>query len=61
MRSLAVDGDPDCRDLMATILKEYQAEVLIVASAKEALAQFHTFKPDILISDLGMPQLALFY
>ncbi|MEM1292603.1 MAG: PAS domain-containing protein [Cyanobacteria bacterium P01_H01_bin.162] len=57
VRILAVDDDPDCRDLIATILKEYQAEVLTVASAQEALAQFHTFKPDILISDLGMPQL----
>ena len=57
VRILAVDDDPDCRDLMATILKEYQAEVLIVAAAEDALAQFHTFKPDILISDLGMPQL----
>ena len=61
MRILAVDDDPGCRDLTATILKEYQAEVLIVGSAQEALAQFHTFKPDIFISDLGMPQLALFY
>ncbi|MEL6402621.1 MAG: hypothetical protein AAFR26_26620 [Cyanobacteria bacterium J06626_4] len=39
MRILAVDEDPGCRDLTATILKEYQAEVLIVGSAQEALAQ----------------------
>jgi PAS domain S-box-containing protein len=55
IRVLAADDDPDCRALIATMLQEYDAEVLTVASAQEALAEVLKFQPDILISDLGMP------
>ncbi|RZM82203.1 PAS domain-containing protein [Leptolyngbya iicbica] len=57
VRILAVDDDADCRDLLVNLLSAYGAEVLVTASAHEALAHLHQFEPDVLISDLGMPQL----
>ena len=57
IRILAVDDDADCRDLIVSMLSVYGAEVLAASSAREAIKQFIEFKPDLLISDLGMPQL----
>jgi PAS domain S-box-containing protein len=54
---LAVDDDADCRELIDSVLSVYGAEVLTAGSAQEALKHFHKFEPDVLISDLGMPQL----
>jgi PAS domain S-box-containing protein len=55
LRVLAVDDEPDARDLLATLLHQYGAEAVTVASAPEALAQIATFCPDVLVSDIGMP------
>jgi PAS domain S-box-containing protein len=57
MRILAVDDDADCRDLITSMLSAYGAEVLAADSARQALEHLIAFKPDLLISDLGMPQL----
>ncbi|WP_066374854.1 MULTISPECIES: CHASE3 domain-containing protein [unclassified Anabaena] len=56
-RILVVDDDPDTRELLEVILAQYQAEVLAVASGKEAVEQIPSFKPNILVSDIGMPQM----
>ncbi|HEY9622559.1 MAG TPA: PAS domain S-box protein [Crinalium sp.] len=56
IRILAVDDDPDSRDLLTALLTQYEAEVLIVTSAAEALANLSTFQPDVLVSDIGMPE-----
>jgi PAS domain S-box-containing protein len=58
IRILAVDDEPDARDLLAMLLTLYGAEaILIVASATEVLTNFESFQPDILISDIGMPEM----
>ncbi|HEY9826226.1 MAG TPA: response regulator, partial [Stenomitos sp.] len=57
LRVLVVDDDPDMRDLTCTILEQAKAEAKAVASALEALAQFPHFQPDLLISDIGMPEM----
>lgn len=54
---LAVDDDADSRDLLHTLLSEYGATVVTAASAKAALVQFIQQPPDVLISDIGMPQM----
>lgn len=54
LQVLVVDDEADARELIATILEEYGAEVMAVASAKEALSVFE-LQPDILLSDIGMP------
>ncbi|MBE9051945.1 PAS domain S-box protein [Nostocales cyanobacterium LEGE 11386] len=53
---LVVDDEPDIRDLVTFILQEYNVNVTAVASAPEALQFLSQSLPDILISDIGMPQ-----
>jgi CheY-like chemotaxis protein len=53
---LVVDDDRDARELIARILADCQARVATAANAREALALFKAHPPDLLISDLGMPE-----
>ncbi|HEY9660319.1 MAG TPA: hybrid sensor histidine kinase/response regulator, partial [Allocoleopsis sp.] len=53
IRVMSVDDDPDARDLLAALLQQYRAEVLVVASAAEVLTNLASFQPDVLISDIG--------
>ena len=52
---LAVDDEPDARDLVATLLSSQGAEVLVAASVDSALQLLETNTPDVLVSDIGMP------
>jgi CheY-like chemotaxis protein len=45
----------DARELLTTLLIECGAEVQAVATAREGLARLGEWKPDVLISDIGMP------
>jgi PAS domain S-box-containing protein len=56
IRILIVDDEPDARELLTVILTQYGADVLTVASAAEVLANLETFQPDVLVSDIGMPE-----
>ncbi|MBD1858671.1 MULTISPECIES: PAS domain-containing protein [Leptolyngbya] len=56
VRVLAVDDELDARELLAMVLTMYGAEVLTVTSAAEALIALESFQPDILVSDIGMPE-----
>jgi len=56
VRILLVEDEQDSRDLIAQILQSAGAEVRSVASAREALEEMPGFRPDILISDIGMPE-----
>ncbi|MBG1262392.1 PAS domain-containing protein [Nostoc commune] len=56
IRVLTVDDDPDARELLTVLLAEYGASVLTVASASEVLANLESFQPDVLVSDIGMPE-----
>ena len=56
VRVLVVDDETDIRDFLEFALNESGAIVETAASAREALAIFNQFKPDILISDIGMPE-----
>jgi PAS domain S-box-containing protein len=55
IRILAVDDDPDARELLTVLLTQYGADVLTVASASEVLDNLTSFQPDVLVSDIGMP------
>ena len=55
VRLLVVDDDADARELLSIILEEAGAEVSTAASADEALAAFERQRPDVLVSDIGMP------
>jgi len=52
---LLVEDDDDSRKLLGTMLKRYGARVTSTKSAAEALAVFEGELPDVLISDIGMP------
>jgi CheY-like chemotaxis protein len=57
MRVLVVDDEPDSRELVAAILATVGAEVSSVGSATEALDQMEQQRFDLLISDIGMPDM----
>jgi PAS domain S-box-containing protein len=57
VNALIVDDEADMRNLMQFILEEQGAKVRVAASANEALQYFAESKPDILISDIGMPEM----
>ncbi len=56
VRVLVVDDQIDSREFITTVLQQYQAEVQAVASVSEALQVIREWKPDVLVSDIGMPQ-----
>ncbi|PHM07981.1 chemotaxis protein CheB [Nostoc sp. 'Peltigera malacea cyanobiont' DB3992] len=55
---LAVDDQADSRDLIKSILENFRAEVVIVTSAREAIAALTESpgKYDVLLADIGMPE-----
>jgi PAS domain S-box-containing protein len=55
LQVLVVDDEPDSRELVKRVLEECEAVVVTADSAAAALAQIQRQKPDVLISDIGMP------
>ncbi|MBD1893619.1 response regulator [Coleofasciculus sp. FACHB-129] len=55
LQILVVDDEADARELLKSILEQYGAEAIPAASAEEAIATIQQSKPDLLISDIGMP------
>ncbi len=55
LRILVVDDDRDARELLVMLLGRCQAEVSVAASVGEALEAIEQARPDILVSDIGMP------
>ena len=55
MRILVVDDAPDALEIVATILRRERADVTTASSAAEARRLLPEFKPDLLISDIAMP------
>ena len=53
---LAVDDEPDARQLLMTLFKRCGAEVAACGTAAETLQLLKTFEPDILVSDIGLPE-----
>ncbi|OUL35109.1 hybrid sensor histidine kinase/response regulator [Nostoc sp. T09] len=57
MQILVVDDDADSRDFIAFVLEQDGAEVIAVSSALEALQTIEQKKPDVLVSDISMPDM----
>ncbi|WP_416676796.1 hybrid sensor histidine kinase/response regulator [Egbenema bharatensis] len=57
LQILIVDDEADMRELLCFILEEQGATVRVAASAAEALQRIPQFLPDVLISDIGMPEM----
>ena len=52
---LVVDDQPDARELILRVLEDCSARVLTAGSAEEALPLVESGRPDVLITDIGMP------
>lgn len=57
LRVLVVDDEADMSELAAFILSEHGAQVTVAASAAEALTILTQFLPDVLLCDIGMPEM----
>lgn len=57
LRILVVDDEPDSRDFVAFVLQESGAEVISLSSAAEALESIAQTAPDLIVSDIGMPDM----
>jgi PAS domain S-box-containing protein len=57
IHALVVDDEADSRTLVVHVLEAAGAIVVSASSAAEALTTFAHFKPDILVSDIGMPEM----
>jgi CheY-like chemotaxis protein len=55
MKILLVDDEPDGREVIRQSLTRLGAEVEVAASAAEAIDLLSTVQPDLLISDITMP------
>jgi CheY-like chemotaxis protein len=55
VRVLIVDDEPDARDYIAAVLIRAGAMVETARSAAEGFDAFKRFGPDVLVSDIGMP------
>jgi len=53
---LVVDDEADMRDYVVTLLEQFGAQVISATSAAQALNVLQSTQPDILVSDIGMPQ-----
>ncbi len=52
---LVVDDEADARNLIKRVLEDCGAEVITAGTASEALLAVESGKPDVLVSDIGMP------
>ncbi|HEY9618421.1 MAG TPA: PAS domain S-box protein [Microcoleaceae cyanobacterium] len=55
LRVLIVDDEADARELLSTILEQSGVQVIAAASAQEALHWLSQSQADVLVSDIGMP------
>ena len=55
VKVLVVDDEADTLDMLRFMLMEFGAEVEAVSSAREALLQIDPFEPDVVVTDIGMP------
>jgi PAS domain S-box-containing protein len=54
---LVVDDEADVRDVLRVVLEEHGARVMSAGSVDEALACYEARRPDLVLSDIGMPGL----
>lgn len=57
VKVLAVDDNPDAREILDVMLSIHGAEVKTAVSGADLLADFDDFDPDVLLCDIGMPDM----
>ena len=56
LRVLVVDDEAEARQIISTVIIRTGAEVKTCNSASEALAELADWKPDVILSDIAMPE-----
>jgi PAS domain S-box-containing protein len=56
VKVLVVDDEPDGRSLIERLLRDCEATVTTASSAREAMERLMRERPDVLLSDIGMPK-----
>ncbi len=56
IRVLVVDDEKDARDVIIAILEQRGARTFEASSVEEALAMIERERPDVLVSDIGLPE-----
>ncbi len=56
-RVLIVDDEPEIRQFLRASLKTHHHEVMEAENGERALAEIHTYQPDLIILDLGLPDM----
>jgi signal transduction histidine kinase len=56
VKCLVVEDDDDTRELVATVLRQQGAVVTTAASTEEALHEVDRDRPDVVVSDIGLPR-----
>jgi PAS domain S-box-containing protein len=57
LKIIVVDDEPDSRNFITFVLKQAGAEVIALSSAIDVLESIPKNQPDLLISDIGMPEM----
>ncbi|MGE5837145.1 MAG: PAS domain S-box protein [Acidobacteriota bacterium] len=52
---LVIEDDQDTRDLIRRLLESHRAHVVVAATAPEALEVLQRDRPDMIVSDIGLP------
>jgi CheY-like chemotaxis protein len=55
LRVLIVDDEPDALEFLRFVLQRSRAEVAAASSTDEALRELESFRPHVIVSDIGMP------
>ena len=55
LKVLLVDDEPEAREIISTVMERTGAQVTACTSASEALAKLSEWKPDVILSDIAMP------
>jgi CheY-like chemotaxis protein/anti-sigma regulatory factor (Ser/Thr protein kinase) len=56
LRVLLVDDEPEAREIISTLIGRTGAEVKTCISASEALMKLSEWRPDVILSDIAMPE-----
>jgi CheY-like chemotaxis protein len=57
VKVLVVDDDVDARDLMHELFTSAGAHVTLASGGVEALTTLRAIAPDVIVSDIGMPEM----
>lgn len=57
LRVLVIDDDSDGRELTGFALRQHGATVVLMANVEDALKTLETFRADVVVSDIQMPDL----